>query len=40
MNAEEKFPDIMKERLVPRLSFVVIEDAEVTLKKNLGLKNS
>ena len=35
MNAEEKFPDIIKERLVPRLFFGVIEDAEVALQKKI-----
>lgn len=43
MNAAQNLPDletIMKERLVPGLSLVFMEDAKVTFQKNLGLKNS
>jgi len=32
--------DLMKERVVPGLSLIIIEDAKIILQKNLGLKNS
>lgn len=31
---------LMKQRLVPGISFVLIEEAKVILHKNFGLKNS
>lgn len=40
MNALENLPDLMKERLVPGVSLVIIEDSKVMLHKNLGVKNS
>lgn len=46
MNAAQSFPTkseleaLMREKKVPGLSLVIIENAEITMHKELGLKNT